>query len=96
MFKSWTHLNRSCRQTLPNNPPIRFMLSFMGQGQWGKLATFACQKRISENPNWLSYAIQAVRDFRKFLDVGFGSILKFGINSKQPPIFYNGKIIDTH
>ena len=40
------------------------MLSFIGQGQLGKLgklATFACQKRISENPNCLcanKYGIQ--------------------------------------
>ena len=31
----WTHLNRSCWQTWPNSPPIRWMLSFIGQ--FGKL-----------------------------------------------------------
>ena len=43
-----------------DNPPIRFMLSFMGQGpmgksgKLGKLAIFACWKRISENYKFLS------------------------------------------
>ena len=60
MFKILTHLNRSCLSTSPKNPPIRFMLSFMGQGQSdkigkiGKLAIFACEKRISENPKYVA------------------------------------------
>ena len=38
------------------------MLSFMGQGQMGKLgklATFACLKRISENPNCLHGSVSS-------------------------------------
>ena len=39
------------------------MLSFMGQGQLGKLsklATFACQKRISENPKCMGTRLEAM------------------------------------
>ena len=54
MFKIWTQLGNVGHAYNAYNPPIRWMLSFMGQGQLGKsgkLATFACWKRILENPN---------------------------------------------
>ena len=34
---------------LPNNPPIRFMLSFIGQDQLGKLAT-SVRKEFQKTP----------------------------------------------
>ena len=39
------------------------MLSFMGQGQLGKLATFSCQKRISEKAQISGYKHHIVTDF---------------------------------
>ena len=48
MFKIWTHLKGSCWQTWPNNPRIRWMLSFISQGELGKLgklSTFTCYKK---------------------------------------------------
>ena len=81
VFKIWTHLNRSCWQTWPNNPPIRFMHSFTGQGQLGKLYklfTFAFQKRIYENPNcvlWPSNREFLLVPFCQFMRVRFYFIL---------------------
>ena len=58
IFKIWTHLNRTCTQIWHNSPPTKFLLSFMCQCQLdnlGKLATFACWKRISVNPKCYTY-----------------------------------------
>ena len=47
------------------------MLSFMGQGRLGrldKLATFACLKRISENPNCLLHEPIEILNVDKSMD----------------------------
>ena len=52
MFKMWTHLNRSCWQTRPNNPPIRWMLSFMGKGKLGKPQLWPFYKIHKMSVSW--------------------------------------------
>ena len=46
MFKTWTHLNRPCWQAWHNNPPTRWMLSFMDQGQLCKLGKSTSERTI--------------------------------------------------
>ena len=45
MSNVWTHLSRSCWQTWPNNPPIRFMFPIMDQ-----ISYLAVRKEFRKTP----------------------------------------------
>ena len=66
IFKIWMHLNRPCWQTLPNNPQIRFMLSFMVKtiGQVRQIGYFSLLEKNFRKPKMpsLHYCVEHKMD----------------------------------